>query len=79
MEKIEYTYNELNDEAVRFFFNGLDLVSMGGPEKTEKPGIFWSPAMNSDGNGYDLYWAHSGNFGDLDFYTLQEAEIAELD
>jgi len=77
--KIEYTFNELENEAVRFSFNGKSLVSMGGPEETGRPGVFWSPAIDSNGINYDLFWAQSGRFGDCVFYTLQGGETACLE
>ena len=77
--RIEYTYNELENEAVQFTVDGKTLVSMGGPEETRKPGIFWGPAMDNGGASYDLYWLKSGDFGGWDFYTLQSAEVTCLE
>ena len=79
MEKIEYTFNELETENVYFTFDGKTLFSMGAPEETRKPGLLWSPAISDDGTPYDLYWTRSGNFGGCEFFTLQSGEIAVLE
>ncbi|WP_461255791.1 hypothetical protein [Treponema sp. R80B11-R83G3] len=75
---IEYTFNELENENVYFPFDGKTLFSMGAPEETKKPGIFWSPAITEDGTPFDLYWERSGRWGSSEFFTLQNGEAADL-
>jgi hypothetical protein len=78
MEKIEYTWNELETEKLRFSAEGKTFTSLGGPEETHRLDRFWSPALDEAGERYDLYWMRSGSFGDADFFTLQEFDKADL-
>jgi hypothetical protein len=75
MKKIEYTWNELENENIRFQIDGIALRSAGGPDEISG-GAFWSPAFDESKRPYDLMWVRSGSFGDADFFTLTTYAIA---
>jgi hypothetical protein len=67
---IEYTWNELENENLRFTVNGKKLASLAGPEKISGSDLFWSPAFDEGGKPFDLYWKQSGAFDNAEFFTL---------
>ncbi|GHV75650.1 hypothetical protein AGMMS49942_04710 [Spirochaetia bacterium] len=76
MEHIEYTWNELNDEAVYFTVNGVKLTSLSGPEDIKGSEKFWSPARGDDGKDYDLTWESNKSY-DIESFILLDASVAE--
>jgi hypothetical protein len=77
--ELEYTWNELENENVCFTVNGKKLISMGGPDFSgKKDGLYWSPAADENRNLYDVYWKHSGNFGNSEFFTLVSVHPSDI-
>jgi hypothetical protein len=74
-EKVEYTWSELNDEAVSFTFNGVKLTSLAGPDEGEN-GKYWSPARGDDGKDYDLTWKSNKSY-DIESFILLDASVSE--
>lgn len=73
---IEYTWNELENENLRFTHNGIRLLSASGPEPAGD-GLFCNHAFDDDGNPYDLTWRRSGLGGD-EFFVLIDVKPADI-
>jgi hypothetical protein len=76
---IEYTWNELEKENLSFMISGKKLTSLAGPEKADVGDLYWSPAFDEAGKPFDLYWKHSGCFGDADFFTLAHFTPSDIE
>lgn len=75
---IEYTWNELENEKIRIAINGKKLISLSGPEKIDNTDLYWTPALDEDGNPYDLYWEQSESFCDAEFFSFVSFEPSDI-
>jgi hypothetical protein len=73
MEKLEYTWSELEEEGLVLFLDGKKFTSLGGPEESSSDAYYWSPALDEDGVTYDLTWIKNG-MGNTESFVLDGYE-----
>jgi hypothetical protein len=72
---VEYSWKELEEEGLDFIFEGKKFTSLGGPEEGTSQDYLWSPAVDENGQPYDLTWIRRG-IGYTESFVLDGYEKA---